>query len=314
MQDIENDQTSKDAALFNEALSTMKSDAKFSHTFHDGVISTNELIDKLHDFLKNDSTAELTSEARKNIQDAMKLMIILHIDQKDRPDGPPYLSHTSNVPRRLIEEYGVRDPKMIIAALLHDSVEDQVEKLSERSMSNEVEPRLRALDYIEQRFGARVRYIITELSNPEEGGDELKAKKATMSEQEIARAKMDIYKEHVRSMISKENPETGKPDAGVALIKLADFSDNALNLHNINEHGVDGEIDAKKLARKVKLCVKYAPVIDVFIERVSQDDLAGLLGDKLQSTINNLQKGKAYIDTFLQTLEAQQAKKELLGE
>ncbi len=304
----------RDAELLSDALATMKSDAKFSHTFHDGVPPTRDLLHTLHDFLKDDSVEELTPEARKKITEAMDLMIILHVDQKDRPDGPPYLSHTTNVARRLIEEYGVSDPELIIAALLHDSVEDQVEKLSERSSSTETEPRLRALDYIEQRFGKRVRYIVAELSNPEGGGEELKARKATMTEHDIARAKMDIYKEHVRSMVTKVNFETGKPDVGIALIKLGDFSDNALSLHRISERNEAGEIDQKKLGKKVKLCVKYAPVIEVFIERISQDDLEAVLGDKRESVIEALQGGRAYIDAFLQTPEAQAEKKKLLGE
>lgn len=314
MTDIKYDSADKEAALLADALLVIKSDAKFSRTFHDGMLSTQELLSTLQDFLKNDSSAELTIENRKKIAEAINLMIVLHIDQKDRPDGPPYLSHTMNVPRRLIREYGVRDPEMIIAALLHDSVEDQVEKLSERSVSNETEPRARALDFIEHKFGKRVRYIIQELSNPEDGGEELKAKKATMTEQEIAHAKMGIYKKYVQSMISKINPEIGKPDAGIALIKFADFSDNALNLHNISERNTDGELDSEKLGKKVKLCVKYAPVIDVFIERVSQEDLAALLGDNFQSTVERLQKGKAYIDAFLARPEALTEKHRLIGE
>lgn len=303
-----------DAALLKRVLSTMKVDGKFSQSFHDGVLSTETLLGKLQSFLAFDRSAEITDETRKKISEALDLMLILHIDQKDRPDGPPYLSHTMNVARRLIEEYGVRDPEMIIAALLHDSVEDQVEKLSKRYTGNETDPRLRALGYIEQRFGKRVSYIIQELSNPEEGGEALKEKKATMTEQEIARAKMGVYKDHVRSMITKVNPETGRPDAGIALIKLGDFSDNALSLHNISERSADGEIDAKKLNKKVKLCVKYAPVIDVFIDRIAQDDLAALLGNKLLSTVQQLQKGKAYIEEFLGTPEARVEKKKLLGE
>lgn len=308
-----NDRERHDMALLKRALSTMKIDGKFSRTFHDGVLSTDALFGKLQSFLAFDRSVEITDESRKKISEALDLMIVLHIDQKDRPDGPPYLSHTMNVARRLIEEYGVRDPEKIIAALLHDSIEDQAEKLSDRYTGDETDTRLRALGYIEQRFGKRVRYIIQELSNPEEGGEELKAKKASMTEQEIARAKMDIYKEHVRSMITKINPETGEPDAGIALIKLGDFSDNALNLHNISERGSDGEIDAKKLSKKVKLCVKYAPVIDIFIDRIAQEDLAALLGNKLISTVQQLQKGKAYIDEFLATPEALAEKKKLLG-
>ncbi len=305
-------QSFRDASLLERAQKALITDQKFSKNFHGGVRSTIDLLTRVQGSFRSDPTDPTIPD--KKMTEAMNLMVILHIDQKDRPDGPPYLSHTTNVARRLIEEYGVSDPELVIAALLHDSVEDQVEKLSERSSSTETEPRLRALDYIEQRFGKRVRYIVAELSNPEDGGEELKARRVTMTEQEIARAKMDIYKEHVRSMVTKVNPETGKPDVGIALIKLGDFSDNALNLHNISERNTDGEIDEKKLSKKVKLCVKYAPVIEVFMERISQDDLGAVLGDKRQSVTEALQRGKAYIDAFLQTPKAQQEKRKLLGE
>jgi (p)ppGpp synthase/HD superfamily hydrolase len=66
---------------------------------------------------------------KKRVQDAMVLALEIHKNQRPRPDGP-YLYHILRVINRIVEEYMITDPELVIAALLHDSVEDQAEKLA----------------------------------------------------------------------------------------------------------------------------------------------------------------------------------------
>lgn len=67
-----------------------------------------------------------------------------HADQL-RKSGDPYILHPCNVARILAEEMDIRDPEILAAALLHDTVEDV------RDVTLEV---------IGERFGKNVEAIV----------------------------------------------------------------------------------------------------------------------------------------------------------
>jgi GTP pyrophosphokinase len=54
---------------------------------------------------------------------ALSFAVDAHQDQR-RKSGEAYVSHPCEVTRILVEEFGVRDPETLAAALLHDTVED----------------------------------------------------------------------------------------------------------------------------------------------------------------------------------------------
>lgn len=209
---------------------------------------TNELIgelsrgiEKLRPQENGEDGSHLTESEIERINRAVNLAVELHIDQKDRPNGEPYINHVLNVARRLVAEYGVTNQNTIMAAALHDSVEDQSAKLAALNSSTEGNDREKSLKYIAVHFGERVSSIVHSLSN-EEVPDDLDAK-----------TKNRMYAEHVAEAV--KDPE-------VALVKLADFSDNALTLEKIT--------DPK---RRVKLTEKYMPVVAMFIDRVQGEDI-----------------------------------------
>ena len=171
----------------------------------------------------------------KEIKMASKIAEELHKDQKPRSDGA-YIYHILRVAKRLVEEYGIFDPEIIISAILHDSVEDQASKLAEKSGDQSSKSdREKAFIFIKKKFGQRVEKIVRRLSNPE-----------NESEGVSSEEKNKIYREHVKNAITD-------PDA--FLVKLSDFSDNVLNLSYSND-----------LRKRLQLSKKYKPLIEVFIK------------------------------------------------
>ncbi len=191
-----------------------------------------------------DENTEYSSEQKeyfkKKFEEALTLSLEIHKDQKPRADGP-YVNHILRVTNRIVEEYGIKDPEIVISTLLHDSVEDQAKKLANMVPDIETNSEMeKALLYIKNTFGKRVEKIVKKLSNPELETEEFSA-------QEID----NIYKEHVKEII--EDPD-------VLPIKLSDFSDNGLNLEAIADP-----------VRRLKLSKKYLPVMEVFISRLDRD-------------------------------------------
>src|ERR1700744_4544969 len=65
---------------------------------------------------------------RRRLEDALALAAQLHAG--DRRQREPYVNHLLRVAIRIMSHYGVRDPDVVAAALLHDSVEDHAAELA----------------------------------------------------------------------------------------------------------------------------------------------------------------------------------------
>jgi (p)ppGpp synthase/HD superfamily hydrolase len=78
-------------------------------------LSKSELRDKLMDTI---GAVELN-----RISSAYEMAENVHQFQV-RNDGTPYFWHVTRVTRIVLDELGIRDPDMLIAALLHDTLED----------------------------------------------------------------------------------------------------------------------------------------------------------------------------------------------
>lgn len=110
------------------------------------------------------------TQARGAVEAAFRVAARAHAGQQ-RSDGAPYLSHPVAVARILLDEWGIVDADLLVAALLHDAVEDSPLTLEE----------------VERDFGARARSIVDHLTKPKasEGGAE--ADKARRDEAYFAR-------------------------------------------------------------------------------------------------------------------------------
>lgn len=181
----------------------------------------------------------LTFSQKDSVILALTLAIEIHTDQEDRPDGS-YVAHVLRVAVRILR-FGIRDHRMVIAALIHDSVEDQYKKLAEKYSRGEKSnfhpsvARELAFLYIEKKFGLQVRTLVEFLTNPED---------SHISNKDDRRA---FYIQHVDELFSLS--------ALAGLIKIADFYDNGMDLETIKDYEF-----------RISMCKRYLPVFTIILE------------------------------------------------
>uniref|UniRef100_UPI00258A561C HD domain-containing protein n=1 Tax=Pseudomonas sp. TaxID=306 RepID=UPI00258A561C len=151
--------------------------------FQPGVASVTQLIDKLSDYL---TPAEL-----KKVREAYRFSDEMHLGQV-RKSGEPYISHPIAV-AEICAEWKL-DAQAIMAALLHDVIEDQDVKKEE----------------LIERFGAPVANLVDGLSKLEK-----------IEFQSLVEAQAENFRKMLLAMAS---------DVRVILIKLADRLHNMRTL------------------------------------------------------------------------------------
>jgi hypothetical protein len=212
---------------------------------------------------------------RARLERALDLAARLHAG--DRRDREPYLNHLLRVAIRIISHYGVHDPDVIGAALLHDAVEDHADELvalgapggsggpggfgAPGGFGGTGSPSKiggipggrppgasTALAVLAAEFGPRVAELVGAVTNPEYAPD---------------RDAHDQYREHVAQSLA------ASPWARV--IKASDFTDNGVGL--IHTTG----------PRLVTLAAKYAPLVPVLQDLIARPDTP--LGDAAKAHI-----------------------------
>ena len=240
----------------------------FNRTETEQFTETNK---KLFDFTK-EVGEKFSVGDQSEIYDACMLMFTLHMYQKDRPDKSPYVEHPLNVAVKVIRMMANPDKDLAIAALLHDAVEDQSGKLAllaENSQANETEE-VKALGEIARKYGERVRQIVSGLSNPD--FEKVLSERGVNKENpEYQSAKNKMYAEHVQEAIK---------DPDVLVIKLADFSENALRLSELPEDTIE------RKQRKQQFIAKYLPVMKIFIDKIEREQIFPEYIEKLKTEYN----------------------------
>jgi (p)ppGpp synthase/HD superfamily hydrolase len=168
--------------------------------------------------------------------------IASHLFANDRYKGMPYMTHLLRVAIRLTRDYGVEDPEIIAAALLHDTIEDHGDELVQ--MVGELD--LTPVCALTTLVGKRVADLVQALSN------------------EPTSKELSDVEKRLRYRLGVEKKLALGFD--VFLIKLSDFTDNAIGLHW-------GEDDSK--TRKVAM--KYLPLFPVFVSFVERYETNGSL-------------------------------------
>jgi len=190
----------------------------------------------------------LSEQECEKVKAAVQLMIELHICQDDRPSGQPYVEHTSEVARNVIDWCAPTSSAPVIAACLHDSVEDQADRVV-AALSESEPDRRSALESLCRRFGSDAANLVSQLTNPRL---ELPP---DLDDAERRRLKIERYTEHVLSVFRNE------PEA--AAIKLADFGSNALRLDRL------GTATAEDRRKKDRLREKYGPTMAFLREHLA---------------------------------------------
>lgn len=171
---------------------------------------------------------------RRRLEDALALASRLHAG--DRRQNEPYINHPLRVAIRIMSHYGIRDPDVIVAALLHDAVEDHAAGLAPdgTAAADRTEAALAALA---GRFGPRVAELVAAVTNPE---------------YDPGRDRHAQYREHVAASLDRS------PWARV--IKASDFTDNGAGLLYTTGPRVPDLAD------------KYARLVPVLRELINRPD------------------------------------------
>jgi (p)ppGpp synthase/HD superfamily hydrolase len=201
--------------------------------------------------------AKVNSVSLSMVEDAIRLAAYLHRNDIRQARGKNltdnYINHPLRNTLRLMR-LGVYDTDVIVACILHDTVEDHpkdiVKNLSgenykdfeDSSVASRMQLRSWALSYIADIFNPEVARIVEKVSNlPLERG---------LSKE----LKREEYIKHVTEVITD--------DPHVFLVKVSDFIDNAVGLY----HTQSNPAMVQHLSRK------YLPLISVFKEQLMKLD------------------------------------------
>jgi len=218
--------------------------------------------------LKELDTAQLVQTMRhemvkmgiydENVDSAVNLATILHSHQmrgnRGNFDKTPYIEHPLRNAVRLIR-LGVKNKDVIIATVLHDTIEDGakvfVEKFKNfnKEESTELGARDQLGNHIEQAYGKKVLSLVDAVTNDYITDTD----KSQMSTEE----KNKIYRDHVSENIVK-SPE-------VFLVKVSDFIDNATGLYH-------NDIPSRS-EKTLKQAKKYLPVVKIFQDTMKNMNL-----------------------------------------
>ena len=176
--------------------------------------------------------ARLPEPARPTLRRALDLASDLHRD--DRRSREPYLNHLLRSAIRVICYYKVDDVDVIVATLLHDSVEDHAAELAGDRPGDRTEA---AAAVLAERFGPRVAELVLAVTNPP---------------REPGRDRLEQYREHIAHSLAA-NP-------WARVIKASDFTDNGVGLIH----------SAPDLLSR--MATKYRPVVPIMRELIDRPD------------------------------------------
>jgi (p)ppGpp synthase/HD superfamily hydrolase len=186
-------------------------------------------------------------------EDALAFASYVHRSQTraQRADMPRvhYVEHPARVSLRLMRA-GCVNQDVLLAAILHDTVEDHSREIASAfaGSTGNVDARALALNYIGVVFGTAVMVTVSDVSNP------IFPSAFTKAETHVA------YRVHVRAAIES---------LSAFLVKFSDFIDNAFSLKHT--------LSPSTLNMVRNLVAKYTPLVDDFEERLNRPDVAACL-------------------------------------
>jgi (p)ppGpp synthase/HD superfamily hydrolase len=196
---------------------------------------------------------------QRELEAAMDLAAFLHRKQTraNRGDMPRthYIEHPLRNALRLLR-YGCLDQGIIVAAVLHDVVEDcllEIFSLDDAPTPTAWSGIQAGLDFVRRSFGNDVECLVGAVTNPVPPGMDFRTR---------AQKRAD-YVSHVTRSIE---------DPRAALLKLTDFVDNAAGLHHNDVLTNSGMIS--------HLSQKYLPLVPVFRARIRKQDVQDLVSDE----------------------------------
>ena len=183
-----------------------------------------------------DEIRRFPAPAQDTLTAAFTLAADLHRD--DRRVREPYLNHLLRVTLRIMCHYRVDDVDVLVAALLHDAVEDHPCALAglPEPQPHDVATEA-ALAEVARRFNKRVADLVRSVTNPA---------------YDPGRDRYEQYREHVAESLER--------DPWARVIKVSDFTDNGVGI--IHTTGPKMESSARK----------YRPLVRTFRDLVARPD------------------------------------------
>ncbi len=195
-------------------------------------------------------------EDAKRIKSSLDFMLKIHLPQKDRVDGKPFASHPLAVAEKVMNMSN--DPELVIAALMHDGVEDQadrifIERIERKNLGGGLSLKfdetakdkykiiLNAWSFreIEDRFGPKIKYYVENMTNHDFNS---LAEHVNLEGENKIDFINKLYAEHVEDIIN---------DPDLLILKLADLTTN-MNLRSLDP----GSEKYQKLKRKYKSVIE----------------------------------------------------------
>ena len=189
------------------------------------------------------------------VDSAIDLATILHAHQVRSNRGnfskSPYIEHPLRNSLRLIR-LGVSDQDVIVASILHDTVEDGARIFVKRfynEKQHEEDARESLKSHIQKAYGKNVAELVEAVTNDYIADSD--STKMSLAE------KHKVYLEHVRKNI-QNNP-------GAFLVKVSDFIDNATGLYHNDT--------PERRSKTRNQALKYLPVVEVFKQTLENDNI-----------------------------------------
>jgi (p)ppGpp synthase/HD superfamily hydrolase len=172
---------------------------------------------------------------REQLGRAFELAARLHAE--DRRVREPYLNHLLRVAIRIIRYYDVRDVDVLVAALLHDAVEDHPTELGGLAAGTHDELTDAAVAELARRFNSRVAELVRSVTNPEYDPE---------------RDRHEQYRAHVAESLER--------DPWARVIKVSDFTDNGVGVVHTTPD------------KAFSSATKYRPLVPTLRELVGRPD------------------------------------------
>lgn len=221
------------------------------------------LIQRAYRHLLKSIKTPVTPQDSKDIRHAYEMAVEAHREQR-RKSGEPYILHPIEVARICAEEIGL-GPTAIVAALLHDVVED-----------TDV-----TLEQVEKEFGKKIAQIV-------DGLTKLDAADTTESPQ------AENFKKILRTLVD---------DVRIVLIKMADRLHNMRTLGSMPHHkqlkiAAETEFIYAPLAHRLGLYSFRSEFLDLCLKITHREEY-----NDIAQKLNETKKARSqYIDEFIKPL------------
>lgn len=230
---------------------------------------------------RDDGSINWGTSSVEEFHDSMMYASYLHRDQTraNRANLPrtPYIEHPLRNTLRLMR-WGETDGEVLTASILHDTIEDCADKISERPELSPEQQRAISIQKMNDRYGTEVGSILVGVSND--------IMPAGTPKQE----KVKNYLKHFSQSIK---------DPKVMVVKVADLYDNAAGLHH---NFIDGQYKMVKHLHK-----KYTAAVAILKHQYdqSENNVEGINQDYLREKILSIESNLERLGKSLKQYEAE---------